>query len=135
MCCFRGRWKRKRDDKDDDFVDDDDKEEEEEEQKEEEETLPLTIFIGVVVCARIIIVVEVDFLMMMMMMRDVLGNRTFLFFSTDRRKPLSLSLEFFMCFLLPDCRRIFKKKTKKKNLICQNAKRNLEVPPHKNNLD
>jgi hypothetical protein len=135
VCCFRGRWKRKRDDKDDDFVDDDDKEEEEEEQKEEEETLPLTIFIGVVVCARIIIVVEVDFLMMMMMMRDVLGNRTFLFFSTDRRKPLSLSLEFFMCFLLPDSRRIFKKKTKKKNLICQNAKRNLEVPPHKNNLD
>ena len=114
MCCFRGRWKRKRDDKDDDFVDDDDKEEEEEEQKEEEETLPLTIFIGVVVCARIIIVVKVDFLMMMMMMRDVLGNRTFLFFSTDRRKPLSLSLEFFMCFLLPDSRRIFKKKTKKK---------------------
>ena len=67
MCCFRGRWKRKRDDKDDDFVDDDDdkEEEEEEEQKEEEETLPLTIFIGVVVCARIIVVVKVDFLKMM----------------------------------------------------------------------
>ena len=94
MCCFRGRWKRKRDDKDDK----EEEEEEEEEQREEEETLPLTIFIGVVVCARIIIVVKVDFLMMMMMMmmRDVLGNRTFLFFSTDRRKPLESS-EFFSC--------------------------------------
>ena len=49
-------------------------------------------------------------MMMMMMMRDVLCNRTFLFFSTDRRKPLSLSLEFFMCFLLPDSRRIFEEK-------------------------
>jgi hypothetical protein len=58
-------------------------------------------------------------MMMMMMMRDVLCNRTFLLFSTDRRKPLSLSLSrvFFMCFLLPDSRRIFKKKTKKKKKL------------------
>ena len=35
-------------------------------------------------------------MMMMMMMRDVLCNRTFLFFSTDRRKPLESS-EFFSC--------------------------------------
>jgi hypothetical protein len=64
----------------------------------------------------------------MMMMRDVLCNRTFLLFSTDRRKPLSLSLSlecFFMCFLLPDSRRIQTEEDqkKKKTHLCQNAKK------------
>jgi hypothetical protein len=68
---------------------------------------------------------------MMMMMRDVLCNRTFLLFSTDRRKPLSLSLSlecFFMCFLLPDSRRI-QTEEDQKNLSCQNAKKKFRGPP------
>tara|TARA_B110000459_G_scaffold90420_1_gene101228 strand:+ start:2800 stop:3069 length:270 start_codon:yes stop_codon:yes gene_type:complete len=89
------------------------------------------------VCARIIIVVKVDFLMMMMMMRDVLGNRTFLFFSTDRRKPLSLSLSrVFHVFSPPRQQKNFQEEDqKKKTSSARMQKRNLEVPPHKNNSD
>jgi hypothetical protein len=75
-------------------------------------------------------------MMMMMMMRDVLCNRTFLFFSTDRRKPLSLSLssEFFSCVFSSQTAEEFKQKKTKKTSPARMQKRNLEVPPHKNNL-
>jgi len=68
--------------------------------------------------------------MMMMMMRDVLGNRTFLFFSTDRRKPLSLSLSSFSCvFSSQTAEEFSRRRPKKKNLICQNAKKKFRGPP------
>ena len=75
----------------------------------------------------------------MMMMRDVLCNRTFLFFSTDRRNPLSLSLssEFFSCVFSSQTAEEFKQKKtkKKKNSSLPECKKEiyLEVPPHKNN--
>jgi len=60
--------------------------------------------------------------MMMMMMRDVLGNRTFLFFSTDRRKPLESS-EFFSCvFSSQTAEEFFRRR-------CQNAKKKFRGPP------
>ena len=65
-------------------------------------------------------------------MRDVLCNRTFLFFSTDRRKPLESS-EFFSCVFSSQTAEEFKqKKTKKKKTSSafRMQKRNLEVPPH-----
>jgi hypothetical protein len=52
--------------------------------------------------------------MMMMMMRDVLGNRTFLFFSTDRRKPLSLSLSSFSCVFSSQTEEEFSRRRPKK---------------------
>jgi hypothetical protein len=55
-------------------------------------------------------------LMMMMMMRDVLCNRTFLLFSTDRRKPLSLSLSrvFFICVFSSQTAEEFSRRRPKK---------------------
>ena len=74
-------------------------------------------------------------MMMMIMMRDVLCNRTFLFFSTDRRKPLSLSSVFHV-FSPPRQQKNFQEEDqKKKTSSARMQKRNLEVPPHKNNLD
>jgi len=72
-------------------------------------------------------------MMMMMMMRDVLCNRTFLFFSTDRRKPLESS-EFFSCVFSSQTAEEFSRR-RPKTSPARMQKRNLEVPPHKNNLD
>jgi hypothetical protein len=79
-------------------------------------------------------------MMMMMMMRDVLCKEQNFSLLLDRHEEnLSLSLSLssvFHVFSPPRQQKNFQEEDQKKNLICpQNAKRNLEVPPHKNNSD